>query len=78
MHRLIIKVEVIGEIRTTLAVTHNRRTLRKKFLRSVLRLPILVCLMMKAIRSSETSVLTGATRRKISGKVILQMEKYQH
>jgi hypothetical protein len=72
-----------GELGTTLAVTSNRRTLRKNtrtsydliFLRSVLRLlvstnivpssPILVTLMMEAMRSSDTSLHTRATRRNI-------------
>jgi hypothetical protein len=66
-----IKVTKIGELETTLAVTSNRRTL--VFLRSVRRLlvtasvvsslPILVTLMKEALSSSETSVLTRATRR---------------
>jgi hypothetical protein len=60
-----IRVTGIGELRTTLALTSNQRTLR-----SVHRLivtanffpssPILVTLMKKALRSSETSVLTRA------------------
>jgi hypothetical protein len=65
------------EVGTTLAVTRHRGTLRRNtielvlvFLRGVLRMlvtadgptsPILVTLTMEAIRSSETSVLTGAT-----------------
>jgi hypothetical protein len=65
----IIKGTRIGEVGTTLAVTSNRRTLRRNtILRSVRRLlvvhnlPILVTLIMEALRSSETSVLTRATR----------------
>jgi hypothetical protein len=63
----IIRVTRIDEQRTTLAVTSNRST-HIIFLRSVLRLlvnanvvlspPIFVNLIMDAITSSETSVLT--------------------
>jgi hypothetical protein len=69
-----IRVTRIGELRTTLAVTSNRRT-HLIFLRSVRRLlvtanvvlssPILVTLMKEALSSSETSVLIRATRRNI-------------
>jgi hypothetical protein len=58
----------------TLAVTSNRRTLRRN-IRSVRRLlvtasvvpssPILVTLMKETLRFSETSVLTRTTRRNI-------------
>jgi hypothetical protein len=63
----------IGELGTRLAVTSNRRTLRRNtvFLRSLRRLlvtvsvvpnsPILVTQMKEALRSSETSVLIRAT-----------------
>jgi hypothetical protein len=70
----IIRVKRIGKL-GTLAITNNRSTLRV-FLRSVLRLlvmanvpslPILVTLKMKALRSSEISVLKephGVTSQK--------------
>jgi hypothetical protein len=67
-------VTKIGELGTTQAATSNRRTLRRNTnLRSVRRLlvaacvvtssPIFVTLMKEAPGSSETSVLTRATRR---------------
>jgi hypothetical protein len=60
-----IRVTRIGEIGTTLALTGNRCTLRRLPVRtSVLPIsPSLVTLMKEALSSSETSVLTRATRR---------------
>jgi hypothetical protein len=56
----IIKVTKIGEL-GTLALTNNRRTLLVTA--NVPSLPIFVTLKMEALSSSETSVLTRATRR---------------
>jgi hypothetical protein len=65
----IIRVTRIDELGTTLAVTSNRRMLRRN---TVLSLPILVILMMMAQSSSEASVLRSATRRNIPGDNILK------
>jgi hypothetical protein len=79
-----IKVAGIGEL-GTLTVISNRRTLRRIqihiFLRSVRRLIVMakvvpsssipVTLMLEALSSSETSVLTRATRQNITADGIL-------
>jgi hypothetical protein len=51
----ITKVTKIGKLRTTLAASSNRRTLQRNTVPSS---PILVILMMEALSSSATSVLT--------------------
>jgi hypothetical protein len=65
----IIRVTRIGELETTLPVTSNRNTLQRNSVRRfpvtakvVPSSPILVTVMMEALRSSETSVLRRATR----------------
>jgi hypothetical protein len=84
----IIGVTRIGELGTMLTVTKNRSTLRRNIiLRKVLQLLvttnfprslILVTLMMEAIRSSEASVLTRATRRNIPGNFILYSHPFEN
>jgi hypothetical protein len=62
----IIRVTRIGDVGTALAVTSNRSVFRLLgTANGVPSSPILATLMMEAIRSHETSVLTRAARRNI-------------
>jgi hypothetical protein len=76
----IIRVRRFDELRTTLAVTSNRRTLRASvasygYLPSS---PILVTLMMEALSSSETSIITRVTRRNIPEDDILYSHRREN
>jgi hypothetical protein len=67
--------EKIGELGTTLAVTNNKQFLVTAYIPSSL---IAFAMMMEAIRSFETYVLTRATQRHIPEDDILHIHRLEN
>jgi hypothetical protein len=79
-----IRVKIIGELRTKLALTIDGCTLRRNTRRFLVTSsvvptsPTLLALIMEALRSFETSVLTRATRRNTPEHAILHSHRREN
>jgi hypothetical protein len=74
-----IRVIRIGELGTTLAVTSNRSVRRLLVTANVVpSSPIVVTVMAEAVSSSETWILTRATRRSIPENCILHSHRREN
>jgi hypothetical protein len=68
-----VRVTIIGELGTTLAVTSNRLCCEE-----IPSSPFLVILMKEALRSPETSILKRDTRRTIPEEAILHSHRREN